>query len=79
MADAKHPKGVRSPELTRYWTKGDGLARWAYSPHPYTALTTALRMEGVPERMVNGLAATYFKKTKGIWPGQRLRNRRKRK
>lgn len=57
--------------LIKYWTKGPGLARWASSPHPYTALTTALRAEGVPGRYVNGLAAEYFKRVFGIYPGQR--------
>lgn len=59
--------------LIKYWTKGEGLARWAPSPHPFTALTTALRSEGVPERFVNGLAARYFKRVFGIYPGQRPR------
>jgi hypothetical protein len=66
-----HPKGVRDPNLTRYWTKGPGLARWSLNPHPYTALANALRSEGVPERFIGGLTATYFRKVFGIWPSQR--------
>lgn len=75
MADAKHPKGVRSPALDRYWVTGPGLLRWASSPHPYTALVAALKKAGVPKRMRNGLAANYFKLVFGMYPGQRPRNR----
>jgi hypothetical protein len=62
--------------LIKYWTRGEGLGRWALSPHPYTALTVALRSEGVPGRYVNGLAAKYFRRVFGIWPGQRPRKGR---
>lgn len=57
--------------LIKYWTRGAGLGRWASTPHPYTALTAALREEGVPPQYVNGLAAEYFHKVFGIYPGQR--------
>ena len=77
---AKRPTGNMGCPITKglikYWTRGEGLARWALSPHPYTALTTALRSEGVPERFVNGLAAKYFHRVFKIWPGQRPRNRK---
>lgn len=60
-------------DLKQYWTHGAGLARWASSPHPYTALTRALRSElpAKAQHMVNGLAANLFKATFGIYPGQR--------
>ncbi|WP_298444660.1 hypothetical protein [Gordonia sp. (in: high G+C Gram-positive bacteria)] len=60
-------------DLRRYWTKGAGLNRWSTSPHPYTALTRALRSELPPkaQHMVNGLAANLFKAVFGIYPGQR--------
>lgn len=75
MPDATHPtKGVRDADLTRYWITGPGLARWATNPHPYTALTRALRKEGVPKHMIPGLSANYFKMVFGIFPGQRPRN-----
>lgn len=73
--DAKglpHNKG-----LTKYWTAGEGLAKWVANPHPYTALTKALRQKGVPARQVNGLAAQYFFMVFGLWPGQRPRNKKK--
>lgn len=62
---------AKARPLTKYWTKGEGLIRWAASPHPYTQLTAQLRAERVPEKYVNGLAAKYFKAVFGLWPGQR--------
>lgn len=61
--------------LTKYWTAGKGLNRWANKPHPYTALTKALTKEGVPPNQVNGLAAQYFFIVFNIWPGQRPRKK----
>lgn len=58
-------------KLWQYWTKGEGLAKWAGTPHPYTALTTALKAAGVPAHSVPGLAANMFKAVFGIWPGER--------
>lgn len=60
-----------SAALNRYWTRGKGLAKWATSPHPYTALVAALRAEGVPGHMVNGLAASYYHRVFKKWPGSR--------
>lgn len=68
--------GKHGRALWKYWTRGPGLAKWNLSPHPYTALTRALRRAGVPARSVPGLAANIFKQVRGIYPGQRLRNRR---
>ncbi len=65
-----HTKG-----LVEYWTSGPGLARWMMDPHPYTALTRALREEGVPKRYINGLAAEYFRLVFKMYPGQRPRNK----
>lgn len=53
-----------------YWTRGEGLAKWATSPHPYTTLVSHLRKH-MSERRAKGLAAKYFKAAKGIWPGER--------
>lgn len=65
-----HTKG-----LVKYWTAGEGLARWAGHPKPYTALTKALRKEGVPRKYINGLAAEYFQVVFKMYPGQRPRNK----
>ncbi|WP_155291664.1 hypothetical protein [Rhodococcoides fascians] len=56
---------------TKWWTKGDGLALWALSPHPYTTLVNQLRLKKIPEKYINGLAAKYFRAVFGLWPGQR--------
>jgi hypothetical protein len=61
--------------LTKYWTAGEGRLKWFGHPHPYTALTRALKQAGVPRRQVNGLAAQYFFMAYGMWPGQRPRNK----
>lgn len=79
--DEDQPDGVRSQsnldntpngqKLWDYWTKGEGLAKWAESPHPYTALTAALAAAGVPAHSVPGLAANIFHAVFGIWPAER--------
>ncbi|WP_353107824.1 hypothetical protein [Gordonia sp. (in: high G+C Gram-positive bacteria)] len=65
--------GDMPEQLRAYWTRGAGLARWAKSAHPYTALVRSLRREitGRPDSMIKGLAANLFKDVFGIWPGQR--------
>jgi hypothetical protein len=59
-----------SAELNRYWTTGPGLAKWASSPHPYTKLRNLL-MKYMSKRQAEGLAASYFHRVFGIWPGER--------
>jgi hypothetical protein len=61
--------GARAPQLLAYWL-GKGLSRWATTAAPYRALVAALRSEGVPARMVHGLAANIFHKHFGRWPGK---------
>lgn len=65
--------GVMPAQLKAYWTKGAGLARWAKSPHPYSALVKALQKEihGKTPGWYKGLAANLFHATFGIWPGER--------
>lgn len=65
------PAPGASEGLNAYWTRGPGLAKWAKSPHPYRALVKALRAKGVPGHMVHGLAATYYHRVFGKWPGRR--------
>ena len=66
----KGTPGVFPQQLRRYWL-GKGLSRWATTPTPYRSLVKALRSEGVPGRMINGLAARLYKQHFGIWPGKR--------
>lgn len=46
-------------QLWNYWT-GEGKARWAGAPKPYTMLTTELAKEDVPLHEIHGLAAEIF-------------------
>jgi hypothetical protein len=59
-----------SNNLKAYWTHGEGLAKWADHPHPWTALYHHLR-----KHMADGLAkrtaAEWFHDVFGIWPGER--------
>lgn len=68
--ETKAVPGVFPAQLRRYWL-GKGLARWATTPTPYRSLVAALRSEGVPGRMINGLAARLYKQHFGKWPGKR--------
>jgi len=61
---------AESPSLWRYWTHGEGLARWAKSAHPYTKLVSELRKEGIPEHMIHGLAANIYHAVFHKWPGE---------
>ncbi|NIH81694.1 HK97 family phage prohead protease [Amycolatopsis viridis] len=54
--------GPGSP-LWEYWTGPEGLARYATSPHPWTALRDALISEGVPTSMADGLATNIMQAT----------------
>lgn len=58
----------RGSALWRYWTAGEGLARWVGNPHPWTALRAALVKEGVPGRMVDGLTTNIFHAVTGTYP-----------
>ncbi|SNS58730.1 hypothetical protein [Rhodococcoides kyotonense] len=65
----------KAKPLERYWTQGKGLARWADSATPFRTLVSELRKEIPADEMtpeqINGLAATYYRKVKGEWPGKR--------
>lgn len=56
-------------ELQRYWTKNpEGLAKWATSRTPFTALVAELtKYVTDPE----GLAATYYHAVFHKWPNQK--------
>lgn len=53
-----------------YWTKEEGLARWATKPHPWRTLRRLLRKH--PEiHDPEGLASHYFHLVFHYWPGER--------
>jgi hypothetical protein len=56
--------------LKQYWTKGPGLAKWAKSPHPWTALYNHLK-KYMPAGKAKRVASQWFHDVFGIWPGER--------
>lgn len=65
-----NPKPGTRGYLKWYWTKGEGLAKWAKSPHPYTALKRHLA-KYIPASYLDRVVAQWFKDVFGIWPGER--------
>jgi hypothetical protein len=57
-------------QLHHYWTRGKGLAKWAKSPHPWTALYRHLVKYVGPER-AKRMAAQWHHEVFGIWPGHK--------
>ena len=55
--------------LHRYWTTGEGLAKWADHPHPWTALYHHLVKYMSPER-AKRTAAQWYHDVMGHWPGE---------
>jgi hypothetical protein len=55
-------------ELHHYWTKGEGLAKWVHSAHPWTALYHHLVKHVNPE-MAKRMASAWFHEVLGFWPG----------
>lgn len=70
LADA--PEELRAKgdgnSLKTYWTKGKGLAKWAKSRHPWTALYHHLAKHLDPER-AKRVAAQWFHSVFHVWPG----------
>lgn len=60
----------RGPALCRYWTSGEGLARWADSPTPWTTLRANLVEEGVLASEVDGLTTNIFHAVTGNYPAR---------
>lgn len=56
--------------LKEYWTRGPGLAKWATSPHPWTALYHHL-LKYLPPGEAKRVASQWFHDTFGFWPGSR--------
>jgi hypothetical protein len=67
-ADTAPNSPGRDDQLKTYWTRGEGLAKWADDPHPWTALYHHLVKYMEPER-AKRTAAQWFHTVKGYWPG----------
>ncbi|NIH98913.1 membrane-bound lytic murein transglycosylase MltF [Mycolicibacterium fluoranthenivorans] len=57
-----------SASLNAYWTSGEGRAKWASSPKPWTTLYTLLR-KYMSDAKAKGLATEYFVRVFGHGPG----------
>lgn len=77
LADEAHgravtPAGIKGGlQLKAYWTKGKGLAKWAGSPHPWTALYRHIVEHVKNPAKAKRIAAAWFHAVFGIWPGHR--------
>ena len=61
--------GGNAATLRHYWTKGEGLAKWAESPTPFRTLVSHLvKYVNDPE----GLAAEYYHDVFHVWPGRKF-------
>lgn len=58
-----------SKEINDYWTVGKGKALWAGSPTPFRTLLALLMKYIKNERIAKGLAAEYYHRVFGHWPG----------
>lgn len=69
VARTASPEGQAGAErLKLYWTKGEGLAKWAGTPKPWTSLYHHLVKYLSPER-AKRTAAEWFHEVMGYWPG----------
>jgi len=57
--------------LHEYWTKGEGLAKWAESPKPWTTLRAHL-LKFMPAEKATRTASQWFHDVFGFWPGSDL-------
>jgi len=57
-------------ELHHYWTRGEGLAKWAESPTPWSTLVAHLTRHVGPEK-AKVFASKWFKEVFGYWSGSR--------
>lgn len=75
MADAyieahADPRPGSRGYLRWYWTAGPGLAKWAKSPHPWTALRRHL-LGKVPPQYLNQIVSAWFEEVFGYPPSAR--------
>lgn len=62
-----HPGTGASRQLNDYWTRGEGLAKWANNPHPWTTLHTLL-MKYMSQAKADGLTTEYYMRVFGHGP-----------
>jgi hypothetical protein len=64
------PKPGSRGYLKWYWTKGPGLAKWATSPHPFTALRAHL-IKFLSPAIVDSVTAKWFHDALGFYPSEK--------
>lgn len=63
------PKDVQSTErLKIYWTKGEGLSKWAEADHPWTELHRHL-VKFMPDHLATLTATRWFFEVFHFYPG----------
>lgn len=66
------PQDIKNTErLHLYWTSGEGLAKWAPMPDPWTELYHHLAKYMEPD-MAKRTAAQWFHEVFHFWPGADL-------
>lgn len=69
-AAAHSPKGEEGKhQLHEYWTRGEGLAKWASSAHPWTELYHHLLKYIHSDHEAKATAAAWYHDVFGHWPG----------
>lgn len=69
--DAGPVGDYRARHLHAYWTRGEGLARWINSPHPWTALYRGLLEYIHDPDEAKRTASQWFHDATGMWSGER--------
>jgi hypothetical protein len=57
-------------QLHHYWTRGEGLAKWAKSPHPFRALRRHLAKYIHDPHELDATTAQWHHDALGFWPGK---------
>jgi hypothetical protein len=65
---AREARSTSANQLKDYWTKGEGLAKWAEAPHPWTTLRDHLLKFLSPD-LADRTAAQWFHSVFHYWPG----------
>lgn len=57
-------------QLHEYWTRGEGLAKWAESPHPFASLRAHLARFITDPDELDATTAQWHHDALGFWPGR---------
>lgn len=71
MSVVDTPGAGRARALKRYWTRGEGLAKWVRSAHPWTTLRRHLSKYITDPDKLNRTTSLWFHSATGLWSGER--------